>query len=63
MICPACKNTNGLSSDTFCYKCGTRLLKDDLCECGETLYYIFKYCPKCGKAVVKSQPKVSTQGG
>ena len=35
----------------YCQECGTKLVKNISCSCGEQLICYDKFCPKCGKKV------------
>lgn len=39
------------TGDKYCCKCGTKLQKKQRCECGRDLYYVYAYCPRCGKLI------------
>lgn len=50
--CPKCKITK-LPSDKFCEECGTELINQSECECGNPIYAHYKFCTQCGKEIVK----------
>jgi predicted amidophosphoribosyltransferase len=54
-FCPTC-NADGMpmEGDTFCFRCGTRLIANPTHSCGRRLTPVDVFCPKCGEQVAPS---------
>lgn len=48
MNCPNANCTIEEASGNYCYKCGTTLVNNIRCECGQWLSAYDNYCPNCG---------------